>query len=192
MKKTHPLLPLIALLMALICLLCSCRNGTDAKDPPVSSVGAESTVAQTEDLYDENGLLKDSLPATMNFDSDVHVLGWETTRNEFFVEEHTDDRVNDSIYNRNLKVSQRLGVKLIYTLIKGDNSNKDAFVTQAEASMSSGTSEYDIIGCYSMCSGILAQRGMLTDLYELEYPDTLKPWWPESLIRSSEINHKLY
>lgn len=192
MKKKHLFLPFAALLLALACLLGSCVSNPDNKDTPVSSGADTSTVAQTEDLYDENGLLKDSLPATMNFDSDVHVLGWETTRNEFFVEELTDDRVNDSIYNRNLKVSQRLGVKLIYTLIKGNNSNKDAFVTQAEASMSSGTSEYDIIGCYSMCSGILAQRGMLTDLYELEYPDTLKPWWPESLIRSSEINGKLY
>ncbi len=190
-KKFNRLTALAALLTALGVLLGSCGD-TSGKDPVVSSDGAATTAAVTEDLYDENGLLKDDLPESMNFDSDVNVLGWKTSRNEFFVEELSNDRVNDSIYVRNQNVSKRLGVKLNFTIIPGDNTNKDAFVTQAEAAMSAGTSEYDIIGCYSMCAGVLAQRGLLTDLYDLEYMNTEKPWWPESLIRSSEINGKLY
>lgn len=185
---------LAAILSASVCFaLVSCGDLPDESGAGSSTADAETTAEDTSYLYDENGLLKDSLPEGLNFNNSVcHVLGWQTTRNEFYVEELTEERVNDSIYTRNKNVESRLGVSLDFNLIKGDNANMNAFVTQAEASIGSGSGEYDIIGCYSMCSGILAQRGLLCDLYDVPYLDTQKPWWPESFIRSSEINGKLY
>ncbi len=78
-KKFNRLTALAALLTALGVLLGSCGD-TSGKDPVVSSDGAATTAAVTEDLYDENGLLKDDLPESMNFDSDVNVLGCKTSR----------------------------------------------------------------------------------------------------------------
>ncbi len=195
MKKILSAILAACLLATLLLVLPACSNDDPAPGPGEdSSRGpAQTTAEDTSYLYDENGLLKDSLPADLSYgNANVNILGWQTTRNEFYVEELTEERVNDSIYMRNKNVENRLGVKLAFNLIKGDNANMNAFVTQAEASITAGSSEYDIIGCYSMCSGILAQRGLLCDLYDVEHLDTQKPWWPESFIRSSEINGKLY
>ncbi len=190
-KKILSAILALALIMSTLCVLAACRKDGDSKDT-TAATDPVTTAEDTSHLYDENGLLRDSLPEGLNFNSDVRVLGWETSRNEFFVEELSEDRVNDSVYIRNKNVESRLGVRLKFNLIKGDNPNKDFFVTQAEATVGSGACEYDIIGCYSMCSGIMAQRGLLADLYTVDHIDMNKPWWPESITRSSEINGKLY
>lgn len=170
----------LAVSVSALFALAACRNG-DSPAETTPAVDETTTAVETTEYLDG-----------LNFNSAVRVLGWEAPRNEFYVDELTEDRVNDSIYLRNKTVEERIGVKFEFDLIKGDNPNKDFFVTQAEATVGSGACEYDVIGCYSMCSGIMAQRGLLCDLYTVDYLDMNRPWWPESLTRSSEINGKLY
>lgn len=181
MRRSFAMLLAVSLILSLFVALVACGEDITANETDMTTAEAipESTTGAVTEAASFGG-------------EKVRVLGWETARNEFYVDDSTGDRIDDSVYNRNKTVEARLDVELEFDLIKGDNSNMNFFVTQAEANIGAGACEYDIIGCYSMCAGILAQRGLLEDLYDVKYIDTTAEWWPESFIRSSEINGKLY
>lgn len=165
----------------------------DDKDNPKTTT-PDTTAADTKDLYDSNGYLKDSLPANLNFNNKtVNVLGWNTTPAEFFVEETTGDNVSDAIFYRNAAVESRLGVKLEFTLIPGDNANRLNFVNHVSQSMMASDGAYDLIGSYSMCAPQLSVQDLLLNLKDYEkYLDFDKPWWPQTLTSQAMIGDKLY
>lgn len=165
---------------------------------------SDTTVATGEDtpapadtttsLYDEDGYRNDTLSPDLDFNqSKVHILGWNTSKPDFYVEMDTGDTVVDTIYFRNIAVEERLNVKLSTNFIPGDNDNKDAFCEHAMAAiLAGGKCEYDMIGCYSSSGGTLATRNALTDMMELNHLDFEMPWWSSSLIEMSKIKDKLF
>ena len=185
-------------LAILLCagLLAGCRRQEQGDptgtNPPDSTGGTTDT---GDSLYDEDGYLKDSLDPNLHFGNvDFQILGWNTGYDcDFFAELDIGDTVVDAVYFRNEKVMDRLGVNMKTRFIDGDNSAQEAFVTTAlNAIMTSGDCEFDMIGCYSMCGGTLAVRGVIQDLATLKHLDLEKPWWSESLISMSRLNDKLY
>ncbi len=190
---------IIAALLVLCFVLSACRETIDpgsdsSSDDTTLSADASTVITEdTENPYDEEGYLKDKLPESLNFDEKVSVLAWKTGRNEYTVDMTTDDVVNDALFTRHASVCERLGVEIEYNIIAGDNAARNQFVQVAEAAMDAGsTCEYDLIACYTWVSGMLAQRGRLLDLYSVDYLDTTNPWYPESMIKNSEISEKLY
>jgi len=137
----------LALLM-LLSMLCACAgtkggSETTASDPSVTTTANDTsvttTVAQTDaggntvdGELDENGYLKDSLPADLNYGGQtVTFLAWDgQAYEEFDVEAINGETVNDALYNRNRTAENRLGVKLQIVKTPGGSKDYEAYTTQ--------------------------------------------------------------
>lgn len=196
----------IALFMCLLMLLAvavGCANNGDDNPADTTTPHADTTPGTpgsnnpdvpSDGQYDENGYLKDCIdPETDLKNSDVTFLYWEDAENvEFFVNEQTGESVNDSICSRNLTIEDRLKVKLNFVPSPGKYEKQDEFVSKANADITSGLCEYDVVAAYSMVIATMAYKGMVRDLTQYSTLDFEKPWWPDNLLEESTINDKLY
>ena len=192
MKPT--LLKVLSLMLTMVVLLgvTACAGDRSDNNTETSTQGGNNEET-TESPYDSNGFLKDNLPGDLNYGNRTfNVLGWETPYTEFYVDTTTGDAVDDSIYERNMAVETRLGVRLNYTLIPGDNANQKNYVDAATSSILSGVGEYDLFGCYSMCAGTLATQSGVHNLIDLKYLDFSMLWWSDTLIEYSTVGDSLY
>ncbi|NLE12846.1 MAG: extracellular solute-binding protein [Clostridiales bacterium] len=185
MKKTVSLLLIFC--MALTIAACGSH---DAAVPDQTTAAASETEAVTETtLY-----MEDDLPDTLDYNGrTVTTFGWSgASIEEFFVEEINGEIINDSIFERNLAVSERLNVDLQYHIEPGANAQRKEWVNSVSKAVMSGEGSYDITAGYSMCGASLASAGMVLELSGLEYLDFEKPWWPDSLMKEAVVGDKLY
>ena len=87
-------------------LLCSCVNVKEPDDETITTnAAATDTVVDTENPFDQNGFLKDNLPADINLGGRVvTTLYWSDVEHEEFKSETlSGDLVNDAIFSRNSK-----------------------------------------------------------------------------------------
>ena len=190
------ILKLLALLLSL-CFAMGTFAGCGEKESNKEETKTTDSVVETEEdtshLYDANGYLKDTIPEGTDLDETIKILCWITSQvDEFGLDEEKEDVITTAFRNRNAAVQERLNVTLEFNQILGDNPNQKSFVDTAVNSIMADDNGYDLIGCYSMVGGTLATKGVLTDLYSLEYPDLDKPWWSDMLGELSEIGGKLY
>jgi len=171
------------LISAMMLSFAACATGeSESKNPEVTSgTATESTTAP--DIFYE----PDDLPETLNFDSKVVILApegknWEK---ELSVEDLASEAVNDSIYNREMSVEDRLGVEIEVEYSK-DLDNR------VRTQMSSGDDTYQIYAGVTVYFAKFAFENYLTDLYELDYLDFDKPWWSEKFTEAAEMKDHLY
>ena len=197
--KTRILVLALALLMLSTCFV-ACTDGGD------NNVNGDVTTTQQDQsdvtdpigdnvvYVDENGYEIDDLPADLNFGNEkVTILAWsDYTMQEFESPSDTltADIVDDSLFNRNTTVEERLGIELNYVYEKGNADHMTEFIQKVEAD--TVDKAYDYIAGYSRVAPKLGINGRLADLNELDYINTAKPWWPTSLVEQSTINDKLY
>lgn len=209
MKKKS--ISILLILTMILSMMVSCSNTqgngetTTAKQVGTSSPADSTTPAVQTDAsgnivsgeVDQNGYLKDSLPADLNYSGrEVTLLAWDgQSYEEFNVDTQTGELVNDALYNRNRTVEDRLGIKLNVVKTKGGSSDYEAFTTLLRADVMAGggnSYEYDMIAAYSRTTAMCAYQGLTQNLLATKYFDVEKPWWPQTLIDQSTINDKLY
>lgn len=168
---------LAALSLAVLMLggaLASCARSEDVP-PDAESLTAEAvTEGETE--------LRDDLP-DLHFGGDEIVIlsryreGW--TSGEISVEKTNGEPVNDSVYERNRVVEDRLGVTL--SSLEEHNNDPSVVVNMVKNSVSSGSGDYDLLAsaCHTMLSESL--NGTFADLRRTEYLDFAKPYWSQGL-----------
>ena len=150
MKKLNISRLVCLLLVALMLLpIAACGNPQDDdtskpdETTPAVDVGATTTPADSEVVTeapsntDANGYLKDDLDPTLNFnDKQFTLLYWsDREHEEFYVETQTGDLVDDAIYDRNIAVEERLGIKFNYVTEKGNASNVNGFTNKVSNSI---------------------------------------------------------
>lgn len=183
----------IAKMLVLAMLLTACAGcGNNASETTADTTANNNTTpveTESETLYEP-----DDLPADLNYSGKtVTTFGWSgPSTPEFYVEEENGEIVNDAIFQRNLKVEERLGVTLEYRLEPGAFNDRAAWAKTLNQSITAGDSAYDIAAGYSMAGASLAVSNMLIDLNELEYLNFDKPWWPKSLQSEATCGGKLY
>lgn len=171
MKKIRFLSAMLALLMA-GGSLAACANEGD----PTQTNG-QTYWSGTE----EESALKDNLPDDLFYDDDEitiisrYVEGW--TSGEIAVEGLKSESVNDAVFERNKKVEERLGVKIIS--IEDSTSGADAVVNKVALAVKGGNKEYDVMAapCYTTLPETL--NGTFVNLRATEYLDFDKPWWTQ-------------
>lgn len=181
----------IAKLLVLAMLLSACVGCGNQTSETTADTTANTTPVETET---ETLYALDDLPADLNYDGKtVTTFGWSgPSTPEFYVEEQNGEIVNDAVFQRNLNVEERLGVKLEYRLEPGANPDRASWVKTISQSITAGDSAYDIAAGYSMAGASLAVANMLIDLNELNYLNFEKPWWPKSLQSEATCGGKLY
>ena len=191
--KTSRIVCLILAALMLFSAIALASCGKKEKTAPAENTTEPVTEADTSDLYDAKGYLKDSIPQ-MDYNKDVNILCWNTSQIDEFgtgVQDENTDSISQSFYKRNRTTEARLGVTLLFDQIDGDNPNQKAYCEIAMNEIMGG-SKYDLLGCYSMCGGTLAVKNALKDLTALAYPELDKPWWSQEMIEISKINKQLF
>ncbi len=192
------------LMAALILMLCfvSCaetpseeEQGSSASttapiDPSVSAEPNESTYP-----VDENGYELDRLPE-LNYKNEEFVLF--TWSNQMVWEWNEDDQTNgekihDAIYDRQVRVEERLGINIVFSKQAGEWENRNSFITAVEANVQSGgTDAFDLVGQYTPAAPIGAMKNLYLDISEIDYLDWERPWWPSDIQESCHINNNVY
>ena len=186
---------LVLLLLIPAVVSCAESGNTDTTEGAGGTDGNATTVPAetTEDPYDENGYLKDRIPESINYNGEtVSVLYWSNAKNVEYTAEDDGDSINSSIYYRNLKVEERLGITFEWIGEKGDYGQRSDF-NNIIASDLSGDCLYDIVSAYSTTIAMAATYGYALDL--MEYSSVLAldmPWWGADLTDMATINGKLY
>ncbi len=136
-------------------------------DLPELDFGGESVTILSSNIYSDQG--------------EVH------RRPDFTIEELSSDAINDSLYNRERYVEDRLGVEI--------NNPQIVDYMVIEEMRKNATSGDDVYDAYlAAVSGVSAFtfEEYLVDLYEMEYLDFDKPWWSEKFNSEAEFLDSLY
>lgn len=196
MKRTTRLIAMVSAVLMILIGMAACRNPGEGTDVTTSGIETNGTETTNSNL-DSKGYLKDNLPDDLDYKgANVNVLYWsDAERPEFVITEGiTGDIVKDAIIERNTNIEERLGVKLNFIGIPGNNTYRGDFVNKVMSSYKAGDRAYDIIGTYSRTAGMLSIQGYLADLHSIEdsYIDESMPWWPSSLLETAGVGDALY
>ncbi len=170
MMKSKRTLSLLLALLLLGSSLVSCATGAD--DPI-------DTDSQTTAAEEEEDAIKDNLPADLNYGGDTitfisqYVEG--ITSGEIAVPGLTSDPINDSVFERNKFVENRLNIKISHIT---ENSDDYGVVQKVVTAVKSGSQEYD--GLTSPAYVVLEQAlgGTFANLTSVDsYIDMEQPWW---------------
>ncbi|MGI6753243.1 MAG: hypothetical protein ACOX31_02940 [Eubacteriales bacterium] len=95
---------------------------------------------------------------------------------EFSAVEFMGDVINDSKYERNMRVEDLYDIKINAVVDTGASGNGLNYI---QKDVASGSGEYDIsiTGGYETCQ--MAYYGLLYNLQELEYIDLERSWWDD-------------
>lgn len=181
----------IILFSAILLSFAACASDTK-KDAADTTKAPLSTEPGSDTAYYE----PDELPA-LNFGGEKIVFltrenlekkeGVNVTFHEstFTVEDLNSNVLNDSIYNRELFVEDRLGVEI-------ENYAVEDVDAEFEKMIGSGDDVYDAVVADNAGLSIYVFKDYLTDLYSVDYLDTTKPWWSQNFNREAELLGSLY
>ncbi len=188
------LLTLLLVLAMVVTLFAACAEPATTQAPQGTQEQTQGTgEKETSDKdKDEWGrpLVESSLASDLKFDGEqVNIFVEAGRMEELYAEEYTDDLINDSIYNRNIKVETDLDVKLNF--IEATTQMSD-FVADVGTIVAAGTNDYDIaVGyAYSMVAGVTSMN--YSNLYDIPNLDLTKPWWNQDYVKESTLGGQLY
>ncbi len=184
----------ISLLLASLLLVSTIACGqTEAETTSETTADTAPETETVDTSRDENGYLKDELPALDYGGQNINLLYWEDVENqEYEAEELTGEIVNDAVYQRNINTEERLNIRYTWIGTPGNGGNIDAYVGKVRDSHMAGDQAYDILSSYSRSIAACLANGFLTNLENSQYLDYEKPWWPDNLLEESTINEHLY
>ena len=184
------------LLLLLVCamfLLCfaGCGEKKGSFDP-VTTTASQKAEGDTPG-YDVDGYLLDDLPETLNFNNeDIKILHW-TECDIINPGEDAKGVIEQACYTRNLRVEDRLGVNLQFIPAEGHGNAAQSFLAKVQTAMLGGEeTRYDLISVYNQTAGMIATSGLSVNLYDVDYLNFQKPWWPRSVTESFTVGNKLY
>lgn len=177
----------VLLLLALVSTFLSCGAAEDTANAPQTSASAAetTTVAETTTADPFAGL-----PA-LNFDGykfRMLIRNHEKWISDMYVETETGEVVDDAIYHRNAKVSERYNVEFGYTPSSNWNAETDAVKL-----ILAGEDAYELIVPHPRSSFKYANQELCLDWNkDLKYVDLDNPWWDADARENLSINHKLF
>ncbi len=166
-------------------------SGAPAEDTAQDTSAADTTAVETEPRETERHEIKDSLPDNLNFGGKTWSI-YVSTANAFnsFVagqEDKEGDIVNDAVWERNLKVQERLSFKMdpvAYADTYRDNH------TNVSALILSGDQTFDLImGMQTSMPQLIPQR-MFVNAYDLEHIDFDQPWWANDFMNELALGNE--
>ncbi len=196
MKKRLRALSLLMAAVTVILMLVSCGEtaGTTEQAPDTAAAAPDETAAAQSGAADEPPSREntpDSLPE-LDFDGREVAILYRKVSNlpdyEIYAEQ-TGDVVYDAVYNRNLRVSERLNVTFSFS---GQGSAAaSAFPEAVIASVMAGEKVFDIWVWGQSNTLKNASKDILANLKDIEYIDLNAPWWNADYIDTMRIgpNH---
>ncbi len=194
MKQTTKARLLCALLAAAMLLpACGEAKPTETTAPadttaaPVAPITTEATTPVPETTKHPDA---DNLPDDLDFEDKVvtfYVRGHERFDDEISVDGTTGEIVNDTIYNRELRTEERLGVK-IETI--RDQADAHGDLDAIRKAVNTNDDTYDIFSA-SVCRVLSSTTsGIFRELNDLEYIDLSRPYYTQDYLKKTAIHGK--
>ena len=184
MKKIFSIFLVLAMLFSFAA--CSSGDGNSKNTGPVGDTTGYNGPNDNGIEYE-----KDDLPDGLNFGGATVKFMLETVgRGDLFSDELNSDVVNDSIYNREKYVEERIGVELEPVYI--DPQNGGDYEKEIEKMIASDEDMYQLLGYTTFAFTRFVFNDYFNDLYDLEYINLEKPWWSQTFNAEAEIMDGLY
>ena len=192
---------LILMILFIVPAILSCSGGeTDSKPKPTTTEPGDTTASDNANVVTkEIEPMSDDLEALDYSGKTVTILSRpvkdEWTQTEIWVEELTNDPVNDAIYNRNAFVCETLGLKEIKNETAKSGQSSGSIIEKVNIMVSSGDQTYDIVAGSVYYDTPAITQGLVYNLYDNgidTYLDASKPWWANYWIEQAETGDKLY
>ena len=186
MKRKLSLL-LALLMLAGTAVSCASENPESGNEAEVAAEpAAEETVPEVEEEVEKPFL--DNLPDDLNFGgTDFNMLFRSSREADMFAEELTGEIVTDAVYERTVKLEDRLGVTFRHMLLPDDSGQWRAAIS---GSVSASDGAYDVV-CPDYWWGI-ENGGYYINLMALPYLDFSQPYWCAGWNNNDMFFGKLY
>lgn len=161
----------------------SCQSAADAK-PEQEAPGEPSAVAEKADE------IPDGLPEYDFGGKTITVISRNVLNvdiSQIAAEEGSAEPINDAVYRRNLKVSERFGANIESLLF--DESDFDQPFKKA---ILAGDDSFQLAAMHIIQSGVYATEGMLVDWNIIPGIDISKPWWNQTVAKNTQIGGRLF
>jgi hypothetical protein len=172
-------------------LSCQTGGGPEAGSDGGAAKG-DGTDNKTVPEATGRGDIADNLPEFDLGGRDFNILCHEMLTVEFVAEEENGDIVNDALYKRNLRVSDRFNVKINMLQIPGSWADKDSFMNTVRKSAQAGDSKYDLIAGVTSYIPNLIPENIFLNINTVKNLDFARPWWGEELIKELSVGNRLY
>ena len=179
-KKIIKALSLALCILTLFSLMASCKKQNAGTQETTAQTNTVASTDPTNSDYDENGYLKDSLDGLYYDGKDVKIISWDNNPYAFPLEQSEKDDVVNLIYTRDRTLEERFGIKFDVLRKTSSASADKEHANALYNAMQSGTESYDVCNAYAIWPPYMAFQGMLYDLNTLDYPETDKPWYPDT------------
>ncbi|MCL1859048.1 MAG: extracellular solute-binding protein [Oscillospiraceae bacterium] len=187
---------IIALVIIISIISCGNDSGNNTKDIKNNENNGEAEMqndAQSgEPEMTDPRDIPDNLPEADLGGRDFNILCHEMLTVEFVAEEENGDIVNDALYKRNLKVSERFNANINMINIPGTWNDRDSFMGTVRKSVQSGESTYDLVAGVTSYIPNLIPDNIFMNISKIGNLDFNKPWWGEDLIHEFSIGDRLY
>lgn len=114
-------------------------------------------------------------------------------KNDFFAETMTGEPLNDAIYNRNLMIEEKLGVKIeTFEEYDSSKSGRGKAYNKLSTAYTAGDTTFDAAMISGYDASTLAYTGYLYDMNAVPYVDLAQPWWDQKVNQDLTVAGKLY
>lgn len=190
MKRSVTLLLLSAMLAATVSTVSCGDTDSGTASESTADAGTNGNAAETEPL-DPRLAISDDLPEKDYSGKAFRLMLRQDVEYEFDVKEANGDTMNDAVYNRNLKISERYGVEFETTAVSavwGEGIFNNAISTSVMA----GDNAYELV-CGYMCDITpTITQGIYINWYDIPYINLEKPWWSALMTDEFTINDRIY
>ena len=190
LARTRRLIAAALALLMIFPLLASCSDtGSTETKANTSDTSVADTVQNETETETTRADIPDNLPKDLKFDGDtvnVYHFGSPQTLSYDTAGELGGDVVLDAVYNRNITVEDRLGVKINY-IAGSDDWN--GFPTAVMTALNSGSSDYDVIMEESSRLWQQSIKGLYYNLMDKQYLDLDAPWWYGKMMEESNLDN---
>ena len=184
---------MLALLCAILMLTSVAVSCGKTEEPAATTTAAvdnavtDTTTAATEPAETEPPKAFDTVPE-QNLGGEFHVryAQADSCYEDFHAETLNGDVKNDSIYERNSMVEEKLGIDIQISWDEITVVNNDC-----KLQVQSGASDYDLFGGHRS-SLILSYQGMQYDLADIPTLDLTQEWWDQDYIKAVTVGDSLY
>ncbi len=180
----------LSLILCAAMLLAGCGSAAPAETTQgtaATSAAPETTAALTP--AEIRAALSDDLP-DKKFDGRKFTVITENSFTTFYVvEELNGETLNDAVYERNSRLSERFNVTINGLFTSG---YKESGTTIANAVKAGDSTAFDVVAHHMVNNGSLALSGYYQNWYDVPYIDFERPWWAPSNREDLSVNGKAF
>ncbi len=180
MKRTLALV--LAMLMLATAAMTSCSDSTQNAESTATTTTATPTASEETEAETEETRATADVPDS-DFEGHTFTIHCSSNseygiiQNDFAAEELTGEAINDAKFNRNVKVGDKLNVKVV--TLEASAAGTDNGYNEITRDVQAGTASFDVATACGYATSKLSMNNYIMDISTVPYIDLEKPWWDQ-------------